>query len=81
LFDEPKHPYAKALLSSVPDVSRKDERLYSIEGQPPSVFSPLEGCSFAPRCESATEKCHRMSPPRFEMEGRSVSCWLYEEKL
>jgi oligopeptide transport system ATP-binding protein len=80
LFDAPLHPYSKALLRSVPDVSHKDERLYSIDGQPPSVFAPLPGCSFAPRCEFATDRCRSVSPPEIDFGIRSVSCWLYEEK-
>jgi oligopeptide/dipeptide ABC transporter ATP-binding protein len=80
LFDAPKHPYTKALLRSVPDVSHKDERLYSIDGQPPSVFAPLPGCSFAPRCEFATDRCRSASPPEIDFGNRSVSCWLYEDK-
>jgi len=80
LFDAPRHPYTQALLRSVPDVSRRDERLFSIDGQPPSVFAPLPGCSFAPRCEHATERCRSSAPPPVQAGGRSVSCWLYEEK-
>ena len=78
LFDSPKHPYTEALLRSVPDVTKRDDRLYSIEGQPPSVFSPLPGCAFAPRCPYADEKCRTIAPPEIAVgPQQSVSCWRY----
>jgi oligopeptide/dipeptide ABC transporter ATP-binding protein len=80
LFDSPRHPYTQALLRSVPDVTRKDDRLYSIEGQPPSVFSQKSGCAFAPRCEKATDRCRISTPPETGTASRTVSCWLWEDK-
>lgn len=80
LFEEPLHPYSRALLSSVPDVSFRQERLFSIEGQPPSVFEPLPGCAFAPRCSRAMDHCHTQRPPEIQINDRKVSCWLYKEE-
>lgn len=81
LFDKPLHPYTQALLKSVPDVSSREERLFSIEGQPPSVFAPLPGCAFAPRCPQATDRCRKERPEQVQIGNRKVSCWLYEEAL
>jgi oligopeptide/dipeptide ABC transporter ATP-binding protein len=76
IFKEPKHPYTVALINSVPRIDRKDERLYSIEGQPPSLFNLPPGCRFSPRCPIAKEVCHQQEPPEVEIgDGHSVSCW------
>jgi oligopeptide/dipeptide ABC transporter ATP-binding protein len=76
LFKAPRHPYTKALIDSVPRLDRKDERLYSIEGQPPSLTALPPGCRFSPRCSVAQDICHRQEPPHVEIEeGHSVSCW------
>lgn len=57
LFYTPKHPYTRALQKSIPSMQPKGTELYTIEGLPPDVSKPLVGCSFAPRCEFATEGC------------------------
>jgi len=76
LFNAPKHPYTTALINSVPRLDRKDDRLYSIEGQPPSLMNLPPGCRFFPRCSSALEVCNRQDPPEVEIgNGHSVSCW------
>jgi peptide/nickel transport system ATP-binding protein len=50
LFRNPKHPYTKALLRSIPRLGRKSKRLESIEGMVPDPFSIPEGCTFHTRC-------------------------------
>ena len=76
IFKAPKHPYTIALINSVPRLDRKDDRLYSIEGQPPSLLNLPPGCRFAPRCPDVQEICHQQQPPEVEIsEGHSVSCW------
>jgi len=76
LFKAPKHPYTSALINSVPRLDRKDERLYSIEGQPPSLRDLPPGCRFFPRCSVAQAVCHEQEPPEVETgDGHSVSCW------
>jgi oligopeptide/dipeptide ABC transporter ATP-binding protein len=52
-YENPAHPYSNGLIRSVPVVGRRVDRLYSIEGQPPSLLNPPSGCRFAPRCEKA----------------------------
>jgi oligopeptide/dipeptide ABC transporter ATP-binding protein len=78
LFDHPAHPYTEALLNSVPDVRTGTERLASIEGQPPSIFSELKGCPFAPRCKYVMDRCWSTFPAETEIKGgHSASCWRY----
>ncbi len=76
IFKAPRHPYTVALINSVPRLDRKDERLYSIEGQPPSLIDLPPGCKFGPRCSFALDICHEKQPPETEIgEGHTVSCW------
>jgi oligopeptide/dipeptide ABC transporter ATP-binding protein len=76
IFKAPRHPYTSALIHSVPRLDRKDERLYSIEGQPPRMFNLPPGCRFCPRCEFAMDICKEQEPPEIKLdENHSVSCW------
>jgi len=76
LFNAPKHPYTTALINSVPRLDRRDDRLYSIEGQPPSLIDLPPGCRFSPRCSLAQEVCREQEPTEVEIgDGHYVSCW------
>ncbi len=80
-YKKPSHPYAIGLIKSVPVLGRKSERLYSIEGQPPNLLNPPEGCRFAPRCEQAMPICREKYPPEVSQEAdHHVSCWLFADK-
>jgi len=77
LFNAPAHPYTQALLGSIPRMSDNRQRLTAIEGQPPDLVSLPAGCSFAPRCPSAFERCRAAAPPEHTAaDGRTVRCWL-----
>lgn len=76
IFKEPRHPYTMALIKSVPRLDQKDERLYSIEGQPPSLLNLPVGCRFADRCDQVMPKCREQQPDEIDMgHGHLVSCW------
>jgi oligopeptide/dipeptide ABC transporter ATP-binding protein len=82
VFYEPKHPYTKALLQSIPKVGRKSSaRLASIEGMVPDPFNLPTGCVFHPRCPSFMPgKCDKIAPTWKQLVGDQwVSCLLYEE--
>lgn len=83
VFYEPKHPYTRALLQSIPHVGKKTrERLASIEGMVPDPFNLPTGCLFHPRCpEFMAGKCDRIAPGWTQVEGENhwVSCLLYGE--
>src|SRR5437016_10230031 len=57
IFNAPAHPYTEALLNSIPRMTDSDQRLVAIDGQPPDLSSMPPGCSFAPRCTRAVERC------------------------
>jgi peptide/nickel transport system ATP-binding protein len=77
LFQNPLHPYTRGLLKSIPRIEEEEQiRLYSIKGMVPNPIKIIPGCSYAPRCESAFEKCTREIPFLIEKEnGHHVSCW------
>ena len=79
IFNSPQHPYTEALISSVPKLEEKTERLYSIEGQPPALYNLPPGCSFAPRCPYVTDACREEYPPIFtQAEDQLAACWILE---
>ncbi len=80
LFADPRHPYTRGLLRSIPRVDASGrQRLFSIKGQPPNMIDMPDCCPFYPRCEFAMERCRRQYPPETRSgAGRSVRCWLYE---
>ena len=84
MFDDPRHPYTVALLSSIPTTdmeSLKKERIL-LEGNIPSPIRPPSGCKFHTRCYMACDKCKRVPPPLTEIEpGHFVACHFPERKL
>ena len=77
IFYRAKHPYTQALLKSLPTVdTSRDEKLVSIAGTPPDLFSPPVGCEFASRCEYCMKVCKAHVPPKYTFsEQHSASCW------
>lgn len=80
IFNDPSHPYTQALLSSVPKMEEKVDRLHSIQGQPPSLLDLPEGCTFAPRCPHVMDVCWKEYPTTAAV-GRehTANCWLHVE--
>lgn len=75
------HPYAKALLTAIPDPDPENANRYRDvpAGEPPSLVKPPSGCRFHPRCPVKIEGlCEKDEPPAFEpMRDHFVECWLY----
>ena len=82
-YKNPAHPYSIGLIHSVPVLGKKSQKLYSIEGQPPNLLDPPEGCRFAARCEKVMPICKTKYPPEVTIEAESnhrVCCWLFKEE-
>ena len=75
LFYDPKHPYTRALLDSIPKLGIK-EPLYTIPGQPPDLSDLPTGCSFHPRCSRVMERCRADEPGNRHLGDGTVRCWL-----
>jgi oligopeptide/dipeptide ABC transporter ATP-binding protein len=81
IFKDPKHPYTKGLLQSIPRLDHNEKRLNTIGGSIPNPNSRPAGCNYYPRCPHAMEKCKTIEPPSTNFEkGRSANCWLYEKE-
>ena len=79
LLRNPKHPYTKGLLGSIPSITdKKRERLRAIKGTVPSPFNIPEGCGFAPRCGDCMDICLVEKPELKTISGgQKAACWLY----
>ena len=81
LFDNPVHPYTKALLSAIPVPSlRKKRQRVMLKGEFSSPINPKPGCRFAVRCPYATDRCRTEEPKLVEIEkDHFVACHLTEK--
>ena len=81
LYENPHHPYTQGLLGSLPRVDRRrDRKLISIPGSPPSLLVKPKGCPFRPRCQYAREICQIETPQlRNISQNHRVACWINVE--
>jgi oligopeptide/dipeptide ABC transporter ATP-binding protein len=81
LFEAPGHPYTRGLLGSIPKLdaaahATRRSRLNEIKGMVPPLHHLPTGCSFAPRCEFATDQCRSAYPPLVEYRAEhAIACW------
>ena len=88
LFEGPGHPYTRGLLDSIPklDVAAHEDahriRLNEIKGMVPSLHNLPDGCTFAPRCEFATDQCRAAYPPLLQHRpDHLIACWHADKLL
>jgi len=80
MFTNPKHPYAKALINSLPNLENKGV-FQGIPGLAPSILRLPGGCAFHPRCTHVMDKCKTEVPQLQTLEdGRTVSCHLFADR-
>ena len=84
LFENPRHPYTRGLMASMPAVlsfgQKTDARLTEIPGMVPSLTNLPPGCAFAPRCSLAIDKCRAEFPPLEDWgDNHFAACWRAAE--
>ena len=79
LFRDPKHPYTRLLLDTVPDMDMTGRKRTPVYGEVPNPIDPPSGCAFHPRCPLANDRC-RTQAPLLQNDGSSlVACHAVEE--
>jgi peptide/nickel transport system ATP-binding protein len=86
LFENPKHPYTRGLMASMPAVislgAKEDVRLNEIPGMVPSLTNLPPGCAFAPRCAFAIDRCRAEYPPLEDFgDHHFAACWRAAEMV
>jgi peptide/nickel transport system ATP-binding protein len=76
VFTSPVHPYTAALLAASPSLRGPKRRIHGLPGAPPSLVTPLPGCSFSPRCGCADQVCRDSAPSIAEQRDQlTAACW------
>jgi peptide/nickel transport system ATP-binding protein len=79
LFRNPKHPYTRLLLDTIPDLEMTGRQRGPVQGEVPNPIDPPSGCAFHPRCPFANDRC-RAEVPQLKTHGEStVACHGVEE--
>ncbi|MBW2410596.1 MAG: ABC transporter ATP-binding protein [Deltaproteobacteria bacterium] len=76
----PKHPYSKGLMGSIPSLHHRSEALTQIEGAMPRLTEIPDGCAFHPRCPHCFDRCRSQRPDLLNTEPTQAACWLYENE-
>lgn len=81
IFNQAQHPYTRGLMNAIPHLGRHGRRMATIPGTVPTNPGAMTGCTFAPRCEFAMDRCRQDSPPLYHLgENHSSACFLAEPK-
>jgi len=85
LFENPRHPYTRGLMASMPAVislgAKEEVRLTEIPGMVPSLTNLPPGCAFAPRCQFAIDRCRTEYPPLQDFGNHWAACWRAAEMV
>ena len=79
IFNNPRHPYTRGLLNSIPPLAEDVDELNTIEGTVPGPGQMPAGCRFSPRCPLASERCSSCQPGLYKAGNSMVSCFQYED--
>jgi len=81
IFEEPGHPYTRALLAALPERSKRGQPLYSIPGTVPEPAFKPSGCPFHPRCPDAVDECRSREPEMCDFgKGHEARCPVLFER-
>jgi oligopeptide/dipeptide ABC transporter ATP-binding protein len=78
IFEQPRHPYTRALLESVPSFRHRGKPLATIPGRVPSLAALPAGCKFSNRCAYAQAVCERREPALLDDGHGRVRCVMYD---
>ena len=76
VFANPRHPYTRLLLETIPDVQQPNRDRQPLSGEVPSPIDPPSGCPFHPRCPQAEARCRETRPALEMRDGREVACFV-----
>jgi peptide/nickel transport system ATP-binding protein len=76
IYENPKHPYTKALIAAIPRLSDNKKPIEFIKGNPPDLSKTQVGCRYFGRCPQAMDIC-KTDPPEVTVGGGFTKCWLY----
>jgi peptide/nickel transport system ATP-binding protein len=76
VFANPRHPYTRLLLETIPDVQHPNRDRQPLSGEVPSPIDPPSGCPFHPRCPQAEARCRETRPVLEMRDGREVACFV-----
>jgi peptide/nickel transport system ATP-binding protein len=79
LFRNPRHPYTRLLLDTIPDMDMTGRERMPVHGEVPNPIDPPSGCAFHPRCPLANERCRTEAPQLHRDEPSLVACHAVEE--
>ncbi|BCN87942.1 ABC transporter ATP-binding protein [Staphylococcus argenteus] len=80
IYENPKHPYTKALISSIPQFDKQNSERIILQGELPSPSNPPKGCPFHTRCPIATEKCKTNLPNlEYVSDNHRVACFYVDK--
>jgi len=79
LFDNPKHPYTRLLLDTIPDMDMTGKARAPVQGEVPNPIDPPSGCAFHPRCPLANDRCKSEAPQLRNDTNTLIACHAVEE--
>ncbi|MDS9469383.1 ATP-binding cassette domain-containing protein [Paracoccus sp. MBLB3053] len=81
IFSDPRHPYTRALVSSIPKAGQGLEGRIILSGEPPNPANRPSGCAFHPRCPMADAACAATQPTLLRHDGRMAACLKLGQSL
>ncbi len=79
LFDNPRHPYTRLLLDTIPNMDMTGKERTPVQGEVPNPIDPPTGCTFHPRCPLANDRCKKESPVLIDDGKGLIACHAVEE--
>jgi peptide/nickel transport system ATP-binding protein len=77
----PRHPYTRGLMDSIPRIGGRRDRLRQVDGTMPRLNEIPPGCPFNPRCPEVFDRCRQQRPDLLPAAGTDAACWLYDRAL